>query len=372
MTGKAFDIWLIPEFNGAATDMPIVEWIENMELVCELSAMDRVEHVLLLHLRGGGFAVYWQLSEEKSADPEEIKRALITTYEMDAFNAFDQFTGQQSETIDKFLADLHCLARLVGEPLLERWITCICVRAAAACKTASLSIIQDRDHDPGTATDLGLWHCDWQPRTKGTYSKRAEAISKLLPSQDLHKNSMLQLQWSGPRNETVQAEDKECMCVCTVTIATKQDIWLRTARETRTETRWYWSPLQTNYEWDVAGHPSPCQWDIMYSTHRLWLLLDHCKCGTLLHMEEEEHQSDHLKWWNVKVSWNKDSKGLHKHWEFCWCRSDSRWEAIRLWPAAGLRCHQSLEWCFHHTDRNGKVLRGGRHMCSTQDWPTWL
>ena len=35
------DIWLILKFSGAATDIPIVEWIKNMEL--------RDEHILLLH-----------------------------------------------------------------------------------------------------------------------------------------------------------------------------------------------------------------------------------------------------------------------------------------------------------------------------------
>ena len=29
MEGKMFDVQLIPEFSGAATDMPTVEWIEN-------------------------------------------------------------------------------------------------------------------------------------------------------------------------------------------------------------------------------------------------------------------------------------------------------------------------------------------------------
>ena len=34
MEGKTFDVQLIPEFSGAATDMPIVKWVENVELVC--------------------------------------------------------------------------------------------------------------------------------------------------------------------------------------------------------------------------------------------------------------------------------------------------------------------------------------------------
>ena len=73
-------------------DMPIVEWIENVELVCKFCAMDRVEHVLLLCLQGGALVMYQQLSKEKRADPEEIKKALMTTYVTDTFNTFNQFT----------------------------------------------------------------------------------------------------------------------------------------------------------------------------------------------------------------------------------------------------------------------------------------
>ena len=53
MEGKMFDIWLILEFSGAATDMPIVEWIENVELVCELCPMKNVERVLPLACKSG-------------------------------------------------------------------------------------------------------------------------------------------------------------------------------------------------------------------------------------------------------------------------------------------------------------------------------
>ena len=43
MEGKKFEIWLILEFSGAATDMPIVKWIENVEIVCKLCTMKNVE-----------------------------------------------------------------------------------------------------------------------------------------------------------------------------------------------------------------------------------------------------------------------------------------------------------------------------------------
>ena len=86
-----FDVRLILEFSGVAIDMPIVEWVENVELVCNLCAVKNVNRVLPLRLRGGALAIYRQLSMEQKADAEQIKQALITAYATDAFNAYDQF-----------------------------------------------------------------------------------------------------------------------------------------------------------------------------------------------------------------------------------------------------------------------------------------
>ena len=122
-----FDIQLIPGFSGAATDMPIVEWVENVELVCNMCAMKNVERILPLRLRGGALVIYRQLRAEQKADAEQIKQALITAYATDAFNACDQFVTRQlrpNETVDEFFAELRRLARLVGRPLPERWLTC--------------------------------------------------------------------------------------------------------------------------------------------------------------------------------------------------------------------------------------------------------
>ena len=159
MTSKAFDIRLIPEFSGAVTDMPVVGWLEHVEKVCELCAMDRVEHVLRLQLRGGALAVYQQLSQEQRMDPEEIKRALMTTYAMDAFNTFDEFTAlqlRQNKTVDKFLADFHHLTQLLRETDARTLYDIhVCIRTTATCQTTSPGIIQGGDHDPGAASDPG-------------------------------------------------------------------------------------------------------------------------------------------------------------------------------------------------------------------------
>ena len=36
MASRQLDIQLIPEFNSVATDMPIMEWLEDLKLTCEL------------------------------------------------------------------------------------------------------------------------------------------------------------------------------------------------------------------------------------------------------------------------------------------------------------------------------------------------
>ena len=122
---RGFDILLIPEISGAMTDLPIVEWIENVELVCELREIKRVERVRLLRLRAGALTVYRQLMKEQRSDAEQIKEALMTAYTMDPFNTFEQFTMQQlhpGETSDEFFAELKCLVLLVGGQLAEWWM----------------------------------------------------------------------------------------------------------------------------------------------------------------------------------------------------------------------------------------------------------
>ena len=129
------------------TDDSGVQWCHDRHDYCR---MDRERGAGLRILRYGQsgaclVATYRQLSKEKRADLEEIKRHFMTAYATDGFNAFNQFTAwqlRQNETVDEFLADLYHLARLVGEPLPECWMTCAFVfRAAAACQTASPNII---------------------------------------------------------------------------------------------------------------------------------------------------------------------------------------------------------------------------------------
>ena len=123
MASKQFDVRLIP--LSTATDTPILEWLEDLELTCELCEIPKIERVLPLRLKGASRETYRQLSKEQWDDVEEIKRALIKAYGTDSFLAFEQFTTRRlrpEETADEFLTDLQRLARLVGETPPECWI----------------------------------------------------------------------------------------------------------------------------------------------------------------------------------------------------------------------------------------------------------
>ena len=58
MASWQFDIRLIPEFSGAATDMPIMEWLEDLELTCELCKITNVARGLPLRLKGAVWKTY--------------------------------------------------------------------------------------------------------------------------------------------------------------------------------------------------------------------------------------------------------------------------------------------------------------------------
>ena len=57
---QQFNLKIIPEFNGTG---PIVEWIEKLELVCDLSGIECLDRVTRLRLTRGVFAVYQQPTE---------------------------------------------------------------------------------------------------------------------------------------------------------------------------------------------------------------------------------------------------------------------------------------------------------------------
>lgn len=109
MANGQFDIPLIPEFNGAAIDLPVVEWFEDVELVSELSDIQEVEHVIPLWLRGGVLAVYRQFRKKQRFNVVQVKQVLETTFTIYSFVAFESFMTQRllrGKTVDVFLAEL--------------------------------------------------------------------------------------------------------------------------------------------------------------------------------------------------------------------------------------------------------------------------
>ena len=74
MASPSFDIRLVPEFNG---DGDVVDWLEKVDMVCELQTPPADQLVVIpLRLRGGASAVYRQLTSDDRKDLDKVKGAL--------------------------------------------------------------------------------------------------------------------------------------------------------------------------------------------------------------------------------------------------------------------------------------------------------
>ena len=126
MAGKVFDIWLIPEFHGISSDHTVLEWLEQVELVCKMCGVDNIECVLPLRLRGGALSVYRWLTRDQREDLQPVKQALLMAFALDPFVAFDTFVSRclcPGETVDEYLGDLQDLACLIEENTSDRWLS---------------------------------------------------------------------------------------------------------------------------------------------------------------------------------------------------------------------------------------------------------
>ena len=65
-----FDLKLIPLFDGSDSGKLVVEWFEKAKLICWFSGVKHIECVVPIHLSGGAYAMYQQLSVEMRADIE--------------------------------------------------------------------------------------------------------------------------------------------------------------------------------------------------------------------------------------------------------------------------------------------------------------
>ena len=127
MAGKVFDIRLIPEFHGVLSDHTVSEWLEQVELVCEMCGVDNVKRGLPLRLRGGALSVYRRLTREWREHLQQVKQALLIAFAPNPFVSFDTFVLHRlrpRETVDEYLGDLQDLARLIEENTSDRWLSC--------------------------------------------------------------------------------------------------------------------------------------------------------------------------------------------------------------------------------------------------------
>ena len=111
----AADLRLIPEFDGVS--QPVCEWLDKVELVCQLRGIKGLHVVVPLRLTGGAFAVYQQLGESEKKKYEDIKKALTSAFASDRYEAYDQFERRRlrpGETVDVFVSELRRLAGLFG------------------------------------------------------------------------------------------------------------------------------------------------------------------------------------------------------------------------------------------------------------------
>ena len=75
LNNGTMELRLITKFSGDSIQN-VVEWLEKVELVCNLRGIAHLESVIPLRRTGGAFAVYQQLPDEDKRDSVNITKAL--------------------------------------------------------------------------------------------------------------------------------------------------------------------------------------------------------------------------------------------------------------------------------------------------------
>ena len=104
---EKFDFKLIPGFDGSASGLSVVKWMEKADLVCRMGQMKHLEHIVPLRLKSSTFAVYQQLKEEGKEDFSLIKSVLYVAFATDGFF----FLSLSLSGIPLILHDWHKCAR---------------------------------------------------------------------------------------------------------------------------------------------------------------------------------------------------------------------------------------------------------------------
>jgi len=110
------DLRLIPEFCGKPSES-VTDWIDRLELVCDLKGVKNVETVIPLRLGEGALAVYQQLTAAEKTDPAKVKKALRKAFGKDPYLAYDEFVSRRlrpDEPVDVYLAELKKLSSFFG------------------------------------------------------------------------------------------------------------------------------------------------------------------------------------------------------------------------------------------------------------------
>ena len=155
MASPKFDIRLIPEFDG---DGDVVDWLDKVEMVCQLQTPSADELIVIpLRLNGGASAVYRQLSVDERKDISKVKSALKRAFAADKFISYETFIErklQPGESVDVYIAELKQLSSLFGG-LSEEGLACALVaglpdavkqilRAGARMESLSVTEILER------------------------------------------------------------------------------------------------------------------------------------------------------------------------------------------------------------------------------------
>lgn len=115
---RMFDYRQIPEFSGTTTDEPVIQWIQRIEMICDLCKRTDIELILQLCLQNGALAVYQQLNKKEKVSLQHIEQALIAPYAPDLFNTYGQIVARRlrpDEAANEYLADLQQLDLLIRD-----------------------------------------------------------------------------------------------------------------------------------------------------------------------------------------------------------------------------------------------------------------
>ena len=91
----------------------IVAWLDKLEAAVRITGETDVLKVLPLLLDEPAYSVFSQLSVEDKKELEKVKTALITSFGLDPYEAFDRFcrSTYNGECIDVYAAKLRSLAK---------------------------------------------------------------------------------------------------------------------------------------------------------------------------------------------------------------------------------------------------------------------